>query len=64
MKFKVKENVRYKELAEYLKTKESEQDFLTCLASGKDWNSFLEEKGLLDFQEVEYDEPLDLTSLK
>lgn len=48
MKLPITENKKYKELAEYLKTKESEQDFIQCLASGKNWDDYLKEKGLLE----------------
>lgn len=47
MKLPITENLKHKELAKYLKTKESEQDFMECLAKGKNWNDYLKEKGLL-----------------
>lgn len=58
MKLPITENKKHKELAEYLKTKESEQDFIQCLAIGKDWNSFLKEKGLLEEVTTYIDVPM------
>ena len=48
MKIPITKNKKYKELAEYLKTKESGQAFIQCLASDKDWDDFLKEKGVLE----------------
>lgn len=48
MKLPITENLKYKELAKYLKTKESEQDFMECLAKGENWDDYLKEKGLLE----------------
>ena len=47
MKVPVTENIKYKELAEYLQTEESLKDFLYCTANNIEWNCFLKEKGLL-----------------
>ena len=64
MKLKIEVNTKEKELKEYLATEKSANDFIYCIANDIDWDYFLKEKGLIEIEEVEYDEPLDLPNLK
>lgn len=64
MRTKVKVNVKGIELTKYLKTEQSTRDFAYCIAHEIEWNSFLTKLGLIKYEYITIDEPLDLTSLK